>query len=253
MPVSRSISASASAPNAPQRGDLLVPRDDLLVALADPRFGRDQHRAEQRGIVGKLGLDQHELSESAPTPFVNRRSAVRSGDVRHGHVASPSLPEQPLVRRSASSRRPGPRAVGTRPARAALRQAQKSPGHQPQPGAVPPHQFYPVRSPRSEHVHHTRERVAPYSALTSAASESAPLRKSTGLVATMTRASVPGPIIAPSSARRSPPRSRPHPRRARSSPRRHRSPARPQRPRGACAATAFGRGRYRQRRLDHRR
>ena len=38
---------------------------NALVAFSDPRCGRDQHRAEQRGVIGKLGLDQHGLSELA--------------------------------------------------------------------------------------------------------------------------------------------------------------------------------------------
>ena len=54
--------------DGPQRGNLLVPREDLLVAPADLATRFDEHRLEQRGIVGKLGLNQHGLSESAQAP-----------------------------------------------------------------------------------------------------------------------------------------------------------------------------------------
>ena len=75
---------------------------DAPVTFGDLRVGGNQHGAQQRGIIGKVRLDQHHCSESAAMPPVNRRSAERSGAGRHEPAASPIPPEeQPLVRRSA--------------------------------------------------------------------------------------------------------------------------------------------------------
>ena len=64
--------------------------------------------------------------------------------------------------------------------------------HQPKPRFIPPHQLDPVGALRAEHIHHARDRSAPCSAFTSAASGSALWRKSTALAATSTRASARG-------------------------------------------------------------
>lgn len=71
-----------------QIGDERLLLDDLAAC-------RDQHRTEQRGVVGEVGLDQHPLSESVGTHLVNRPVAVRSGGDRHARDASPDPPRAP--------------------------------------------------------------------------------------------------------------------------------------------------------------
>src|SRR5438270_6175670 len=59
--------------------------------------------------------------------------------------------------------------------------------HQHQPAAVPYQNLDPVGAAATEHQHGTAKGILPQRLLDSAASESAPLRKSTGRVAISTR------------------------------------------------------------------
>ena len=99
-------------------------------------------------------------------------------------------------------------------------------GEQAHAGAVPEDQLHPVRPLGAEHVDGAGERIGPSVSRTSAARPSAPLRKSTGLVATITRTAPVGPITRRPSRRAAPPRpssprhrGRPEPSRRRSRPR----------------------------------
>ena len=116
-------------------------------------------------------------------------------------------------------------------------------GDQAQPGPVPDEQFQTVRALRTEDENVAGERVAGNACMTKAASESMPLRKSTGLEATMIRSPGRGgtPRITPAARGAPAPsgvhRRRPHPAPAREPGRaQSRSPLKEQRTPGARAA-----------------
>lgn len=67
-------------------------------------------------------------------------------------------------------------------------------GDQTYAAAIPKDQFDAVGSLGPEYIDRAGERVGPISAFTNAANPSAPLRKSTGLVAIMTFTAPDGPI-----------------------------------------------------------
>ena len=80
---------------------------DERLLLGDLSARWDQHRAKQRGVVGKVGLDQHGESEPAGMHPVNRPVAERSNGGRHAPVVkskpSISAPKCATVRRMTPS------------------------------------------------------------------------------------------------------------------------------------------------------
>jgi hypothetical protein len=96
-------------------------------------------------------------------------------------------------------------------------------GEQAQTRAIPEDQLDPVRPLGPEHIDRPRERIRRMVSRTSAASPSAPLRKSTGLVATITRTAPVGPITRRLSTPAAPLHDRCSPRRGRSEPSHRRS------------------------------